>query len=165
MWYDTRFGRLICQFGPGSIVVVDKPRCKAQIAQVNIVVKPEAVVVKYNTIAGNEYYESRLWKDVDALRAEKRIDFLKEERALQVGIDVFPLRVEKGSCFVEPTTKLIKVEVTHAPAYYGLQVGNGWVYGVQKVFHCSNNRAYFENSIYETYVEALRVSTLINSKL
>ncbi len=157
MWYDTKFGRLVSQFVPGSIVVCDKPRCKVKISKVQIVVNGSGPVVSYTSTVGNVYEEVQLWRSLEDLRALRRTNFMKGKRPLTIGMEVFPIKMEAGAYFTRPATILNKVELIHAPESLGNKnEGSGWHFATKIVFHCADGRRAFEHGIYESYVEALR---------
>lgn len=165
MLYETRFGRIISQFAPGAIVVCTVPLSRVHIAKVGIQIEDNVSAVKYTSVLGNTYNESQLWKNLDSWKGLKRIDFQKGQRLLKTEVEVYPVKRIEGAYFVDKVTKLVKVTVIHAPNYLNVKrEGIGWVCGTQILFKCSNGKTYFENAIFETYIEALRACALGNQR-
>ncbi len=165
MWYDTKFGRAVSQFAPGSVVVCDQPRCRVRIARLYIWADRHGQFVKYTSNQGNVYEEIQLWKSLDDLRALRRENYLRGNRRLTVGKDVFPISIINGMYFMEKATVLERITIEHAPKCLGNeQNGRGWEHGVRKVFHCSDGNAWLERGVFETYVEALRACARGNDR-
>lgn len=158
MWYDTKFGRVVTQFAPGSIVVSETPRVRVRVIRVDVLVDNAGQNVIYTSVQGVVHQESNLWKTVEALQRRKRIDYLRGQRELKTGFEVYPLRRSSGSTFVEKTVKVERIELSHFP-----MPEEGRIFGVKTLYHCSNGRRYYENAIFETYVEAVREATRHNS--
>ncbi len=123
MWYDTRFGRMTSQFAPGSIVVCDKPRCRLQVAKVQIVVSNNGQSVSYVSTLGNSYEETQLWKSLEDLRALRRTNFFNGNKPLKVGMEVFPIKIEAGAYFMEPVTRrclFVPMEDVHSKKVFSV---------------------------------------------